>query len=183
MLARAELRVKAEWREREYTTDPPRYTPYTAWSLMFSVVCETPIRIATVVTCDNLARWGLVRETAASHEVSAFFSGAPCADRAGIHFGNFGLAVLDAEMKADPKNLVDLHASQGSTGELLTLATISRYRIALQLIAFAPEDTQNRRLQKWRVRPRLADSLPPHLRAMTSGFQSGEAVFADASGP
>ena len=180
MLARAELRVTAEWRAREYTTDPPRYTHYTAWLLVFTISCDTPIRIATVVTRGAEVRWGLVRETAASHELSAFFSGAPSADRAGVHFGNFGFAVLDAEMKADPKVMVELGDVRGSTGDVLNLATIPRHKIALQLMAFAPEDTQNRRMQKWRVRPRLAEALPPPLRGMASGFQGGNGVI---SGP
>ncbi len=46
--------------------------------------------------------------------------------------------------------------------------------IRLGMIAFAHENTEDRRLSKWRVATRHNEQLPPHLRDLTSGYQSGE---------
>ena len=43
-LVRAEIGIATEWRDREYTSDPPRYVPFLVWSLHFQITCEIPIR-------------------------------------------------------------------------------------------------------------------------------------------
>jgi hypothetical protein len=72
LLTRAELQITTQWQAREYTTDPPRYTPYTVWSLECRVGCDTPIRVAHLLRIKDVVRWGLDGEGTAVSVVGRF---------------------------------------------------------------------------------------------------------------
>jgi hypothetical protein len=179
-LARAELVITAEWRKREYRTDPPRYIPFSVWSLHFDVTCDAPIRVVRLLTVGNVVRWGMDggHEKTTRRPLTATFHPKDWLHSDEIHV-MFGSAawVEDANLKADPRPLVDVQNPESVTGEAVTLAVTRGLGIRLGMIAFAHEDTEDRRLSKWRVAPRHKEQLPHNLQDLTSGYQSGEVTL------
>jgi hypothetical protein len=178
-LTRAELAVSAEWHGREYTTDPPRYVPFTVWSLRFELSCEVPIRVAHLFTLDGTVCWGMCDGDEIERSISLGARFHPTdwlrSDEVHLTFASgYGAYVTDPALKADPRPLVEVANLQAATGEVTELAAMPRHGIALAAIAFARDDTETRRLQRWRVRPRLKPQLPEHLHGLVSGRQSGE---------
>jgi hypothetical protein len=178
-LARAELAITAEWRRRDYTTDPPRYIPFRVWSLDFGITCEVPIRVVRLLTFGDVVRWGMDggQERAARRSLTATFHPKDWLHSDEVHVV-FGSAVWvdDANLKADPRPLVQVQNPEAVTGEVVTLAAALDLGIRFGILAFAHEDTEDRRLSKWRVAPRHKEQLPRHLRDLTSGYQSGEVL-------
>jgi phosphatidylserine/phosphatidylglycerophosphate/cardiolipin synthase-like enzyme len=172
---RAELQVSKEWRGREYTTDPPRYVPYTVWTLGFELTCELPFRVVCLLEHGNVVRWGLRGLAEGSLEVSARFHPNNWLRSSDVHI-SFGPStwVTDELLKQDPRTEVQLLEPEAATGEVARLAQLPRHDITLSVIGFVVDDTEDRRLDKWRVHPDLKPHLPPHLEALTSGRQSGE---------
>jgi hypothetical protein len=171
------LVLSAEWEGREYTTDPPRYTAFTVWSLNFKFSCALPIRLAHVLSVDGEHRWGLVdygseRDTVRS--LGARFQPTDWlrSDEVHLSFGDDGLYAVDADLKRDPRSSVHLGPFENTqTGTLVPLATVPRQAITLGAIAFAHDDTEDRRGDRWRVKP--AVDLPPHLLGLASGKRAG----------
>ena len=85
-----------------------------------------------------------------------------------------GTYVTDSALKADPRPLVEVCRPEAATGEVMELAVMPRHRIVLAAIVFAHDDTEDRRMHKWRIRPSLKQQLPEHLSELVSGYQSGE---------
>jgi hypothetical protein len=177
-LTHADLEITADWEKREYTTDPPRYIPYSVWSLRFGVICKVPIRVVRLLTSGGVARWGMDggHEKSARRSLVARFHPNDWLHSDEVHV-SFGSAVWvkDTDLKLDPRPLVQVHESHPVTGDSVTLAEIPRLGIRFEIIAFAHGDTEDRRRSRWRVRPRHEQQLPSQLQGLTSGYQSGEA--------
>lgn len=48
-LARIPLTVESEWVSKTVTTDPPRYTPHTEWTLAIHLRADEPIRVVALL--------------------------------------------------------------------------------------------------------------------------------------
>ena len=85
-------------------------------------------------------------------------------------------------MKTDPRRFADIVLPDtATTGQLIPVCRISQHAIEVALVALALQDTEARRLDRWRLRPQLVEALPPDLAMLASGRQSG--VTQRESGP
>lgn len=179
MLTSLPVEIEAGWRSRRYTTDPPRYVPFDVWTLVVTLRCAAPIRVAALFAEGDKLCWTNRRSPpgAIDHELSARFGPNDWlgSDEVHLSFDGAGAWLTDSELKLDPRPLVRLERAEAVTGRPAIVATIPRFGIAFGAIAFAQEDTERRRQGRWRVRPRLSSELPPELQGLTSGYQSGEA--------
>src|SRR5882672_5753531 len=60
-----------------------------------------------------------------------------------------------------------------SIGELIPIAELREHDLSLLIMAIAFVDTEDRRLNRWRILPRLASGLPEPVRGLGSGRQTG----------
>ncbi|MGH3139718.1 MAG: hypothetical protein ACRDQE_08285 [Gaiellales bacterium] len=82
--------------------------------------------------------------------------------------------VDDAELKADPRDVVNAVAPEAaSTGEVVAVARIPDRDISLSVLAVDELDVEERRGGRWRIRPTLQQALPAYLAGLTSGRQNG----------
>lgn len=187
MLTRLELEIMADWHEREYTTDPPRYVPFSVWSLDVRIRCAAPLRIVTLFTEGEQLHWANRRSPpgATDHQLSARFGPEDWlhSDDVQLSFGAGRTWLTDPDLKRDPRPLLRLDCAGTETGRPFTVATAERFAITLGMIAFAEEDTERRRQGRWRVRPNLSAALPAGLQGLTSGHQSGEMSWPPAGRP
>jgi hypothetical protein len=92
----------------------------------------------------------------------------------GISFGYSATEVEDAELKTDPRDVVDVVAPEAaSTGDVVAVACIPRHDITLSVVILDELDVEARRGGRWRVRPALQHALPAYLAGLTSGRQNG----------
>jgi hypothetical protein len=182
MLTGLQIEIAADWRRRGYTTDPPRYAPFDVWSLVVTLRCAEPIRVATLFAEGRQLHWANEPASAGAgdHQLSARFAPKDWlrSDDVQLSFGAAGRTWLtDPDLKADPRPLVRLEGREAATGRPAILARLERFGIALGAIAFAREDTEGRRNGRWRVRPHLSATLPAELQGLASGHQSGQASW------
>jgi hypothetical protein len=176
-LIRVPCALSIEWRSKTVTTDPPRYTPHTEWSLCVTLAAPTPVRVAVFISDGAQTFWGLEpNEPAAETRVTAKFFPANWnkSDEVGITLGWQRIAVTDAALKEDPRRAVTLLAPASvTTGEIFGVVELPAHDVRLASLAVAEEDTERRRLDRWRIKPGLAESLPRLALPLTSGKQNG----------
>ena len=178
-MTREPVDISATWIPKTVTTDPPRLTPHEEWRLLIRVAASIPFRIAVVMRLPTEVQWGL-RPEAASQLVEIPLDFFPhdwsISDRVQINFGWRRITVSDADLKADPRRFADVVLpDNATTGQMIPVCQISRHAIEVALVALAQQDTETRRVDRWRLRPQLVDALRPDLMMLASGRQSGVA--------
>ena len=176
-MTRVPVDLSATWIPKTVTTDPPRLTPHEEWRLLVRVAASTLFRVAVVMCLPTEVHWGL-RPEAASERIEIPLDFFPhdwsTSDRVQINFGWRRITVTDPNLKADPRRFADiLLPDTATTGQMIPVCQISQHAVGVALVALAQEDTEARRLDRWRVRPDLTNALPSGLAALTSGRQSG----------
>jgi hypothetical protein len=176
-ITRVPVDLSATWIPKTVTTDPPRLTPHEEWRLLVRVTAPIPVRVAVVMELPTELQWGL-RPEAASEVIQiplAFFPHDwSTSDRIHINFGWRRITVTDPELKADPRQHAEVVLPDtASTGQVIPVCEIRRHAITVALVAMAHQDTEARRLDRWRVLPDLGDALPAELGVLASGRQSG----------
>jgi hypothetical protein len=176
-MTRVPVDLSAEWIPKTVTTDPPRLTPHQEWRLLVRVAAPTPIRVAVLMCLPTEAQWGL-RPEAASELIEISLDFFPhdwsTSDRVQINFGWRRITVTDPDLKADPRRFADVVLpDEATTGQMIPVCEISSHAIEVGLVALAQQDTEARRLDRWRLRPQLLDALPPNLAMLADGRQSG----------
>jgi hypothetical protein len=176
-LAHVAMSVSTEWMSKTVTTDPPRLTPHDEWRLVVRLQGAAAFRLAALVCSPERTSWGLKpgHGTIESEEAVHFFPHSWSTSNAvQVNFGWRRLAVVDHDLKSDPRPHVTVVAPEAaSTGEVIRVCEVPRHGITVAALALSVQDTENRRLERWRVRPALADVLPEGLDALASGHQSG----------
>lgn len=176
-LNRIPITVDSEWISKIVTTDPPRYTPHTEWTLVIRVHADVPIRVVALLAEPDETAWGLQPDGPAQElELRALFTPHDWAKSDDVHisFGYQRLVVTDPAVKLDPRRVVKVESgSSAQTGRVTIVASVPAHAISLAVFALTLEDTQARRLHRWRVKPALAAHLPEQLVPLTSGHQSG----------
>lgn len=176
-LTRIPLTVAPEWISKTVTTDPPRYTPHTEWTLAIHVRADVPIRVVALLAQPGGTAWGLQPGAPTQElEMRALFSPYDWtnSDDVEINFGYQRIAVTDSALKLDPRHAVTVErAPSAQTGAVTTVARLPAHAISLDVFAVTTEDTEARRLHRWRIKPALAPQLPEQLVPLTSGRQSG----------
>jgi hypothetical protein len=175
-LARVPLRITTEWRSKIVTSDLPRYIPHTEWSLELVLASRVPLRVAIFLSVGQYTEWGLLSD-AASQEmelgVSFFPSDWRRSDDVQVNFAGRRAQVTDSALKSDPRDVVKVTAPEtAETGEVFDVAELPADAISLMAVEVANVDTESRRHHRWRIKPRLAASLPEPLVPLTSGRQS-----------
>lgn len=159
------------------TTDPPRLTPHEEWRLIVRLVASASFRVAALVYLPTEVHWGLRPEDPCEViEVSLDFFPRDwsASDHVVLNFGWQRVSVSDPELKADSKPHTTLVLPPtASTGQVIPVCEVRRHSIKLAVLAFADNDAQSRRGDRWRIDPQLAEALPPELRELASGRQSG----------
>jgi hypothetical protein len=176
-LTRVPMEIEVAWVGKTVTTDPPRLTPHEEWSLRAELTARVPIRVAALMYLPTEVEWGLRPEHASDHAEIwlSFFSEAwSTSDRVQINFAWRRITVTDPDLKADPRPFANVVVPRSATtGEVVPICVISKHAITVAVFALAEQDTERRRMDRWRVRRRLADSLPGELIGLASGDQSG----------
>lgn len=177
MLSRFPLSVSAVWKSKTVTTSPPKLIPHEEWLLEISLAAPHPFRVAAFMCLPECIERGLlpdVPSAVAEIDLHFFPHNWSASDVVRVSFGWREVTVVDPELKANPRASTALtFPPRPTAGRVLPVCQIGRHDITLALMAIARQDTQSRRLGRWRVRPRLAAALPPQLVALTSGRQHG----------
>jgi hypothetical protein len=176
-LTRVPCALSVQWRSKIVTTDPPRYTPHTEWSLCVDLAAAAPIRVAVFISDRAQTSWG-VQATEPSTETSLTAHFFPASwkdsDEVFITLGWQRMTVTDAALKQDPRQVVTLLApTRIETGQTFKVAELQAHGVLLAALTVAEEDTERRRQDRWRIKPELAASLPPPAVPLTSGKQTG----------
>jgi hypothetical protein len=183
-LTQVPLALSVGWLSKTVTTDPPRYPEHQEWSLEVKLTASRPLHIAVFLDEGFACAWGL-RPGPASTDVSVTAIFLPdswaVSDEVEVIFGWQRLIVSDGLLKRDPRDLVRVVApSVAVTGELVDIAEIDAHGIRFAILALADSDTERRRRDRWRIKPRFVASLPARVVALASGRQSGISNLADA---
>lgn len=178
-MTRVPVDLSSTWIPKTVTTDPPRLTPHDEWRLLVRVAVSIPVRVAVLMRLPTEVQWGL-RPEAASELIEIPLDFFPhdwsTSDRIQINFGWRRITVTDPDLKADPRRFTDVVLPDtATTGQVIPVCQISRHAIEVALVALARQDTEARRLDRWRLRPKLVDALSPDLAVLASGGQSGVA--------
>jgi hypothetical protein len=173
------LKLSAEWRSKTVTTDPPKLIPHEEWRLVIRLAGRSPFRLAVLMEHQGHVHWGL-RPDAPSEaiEVHAHFFPHDWShhDRVQVNFGWQRLTVADEQLKVDPRPWASLLLpASGATGQVIPVCEVRKHGIKLAVLPLAQQDTEDRRQDRWRLRPPVAEGLPPELRALASGRQHGTA--------
>jgi len=176
-LTRLPVVVATRWIDKTVTTDPPRYTPHTEWALALTLTAETPLRVAVFIDRGRDRSWGLWARAASTEiELSARFFPYDWAgsDDVQISFEWQRTRVTDATLKSDPREVVRVTAPPAvETGDVFEVAELPVHGIALRVLALVEGDTEDRRQDRWRIKPEFSPSLPETLVPLTSGTQTG----------
>jgi hypothetical protein len=167
----------SEWVEKVVTSDPPRYLPHSEWDLAVRLTGSTPMRSVVFIRTDHDTLWGPV-DAEPSNEVAlrAAFRPTSWADSNNVHvsFGWQQVVVADRRLKLEPRECVRISLpSTVTTGVLVPVATMAEHRIAIEVLLLAEEDTERRRLGRWRVKPSAIQALPEQFGPLASGHQHG----------
>jgi hypothetical protein len=176
-LARIPLQVDADWRGKTVTTDPPRYTPHTEWSLVIGLRTSTRIHAAVFLSYGQETFWELHPSPAARAielTVSFFPHDWMQSDEVQIAFGGPRINVTDRGLKHDPPKIVVVRTPrEPETGVMVAVAEVPAHGILLEVLALVELDIEPRRQDRWRVKPELRTGLPDRLAPLASGRQSG----------
>lgn len=157
----------------------PRLEPRTVWRLDVSLVCATVIRVVGILSTRESVSWGL-HPSPPRQEVGIGASFVPDdwnGDRVRVGFGALAVTVEDPLLKNDPRGEVAVLAPEvTTTGTVVPVAEVGDHGITAAVLMLDVLDCEDRRMDRWRVRPALRDMLPPFLSEVTSGRQSGTAA-------
>ncbi len=177
MLTQLPLCLSSEWRNKVVTTRPPEYVEHLEWALVVTLSCVSQLRVVTLLRSGNELRWRAVADpasTAVELRLSFFPSDWQRSDEVEVNFGYERISLSDEALKRDPRRVLLLTApASARTGGFVALAELASHDLSLSALALAEADTQRRRMQRWRVRPRLAEALPEQLLPLASGAQGG----------
>jgi hypothetical protein len=176
-LTRVPLRASFEWIDKTVTTDPPRYAPHTEWSLAVRVTAPTRLRAVVLVICAGETSWGLV-DAAPSTDLGLRVAFSPhdwsTSDVVHVSFEWQRAAVTDARLKEDPRNAVEVGLPpRPSSGEPIPVVELAAHDVELAVLVLAEQDTESRRMDRWRIKPEFATGLPEDLVPLASGHQHG----------
>jgi len=176
-MTRVPVDLSATWIPKTVTTDPPRLTPHEEWRLLIRVAAPTPFRVAVLMCLPTEVQWGLWPE-AASELIEIPLDFFPhdwsTSDRVHVNFGWRRITVTDPDLKSDPRRFADVVLPEtATTGQMIPVCEIPQHAIEVALVAFAKQDTEARRLDRWRLPPQLVDALPTDLAMLAGGRQSG----------
>jgi hypothetical protein len=180
---RVPVTVSVAWRSKRVTTDPPRHAEHLEWQVAFTLAAPRPIRVVALLTHGAETHWGLQPDEPATEcALRAMF--APwtwrSSDAVGISFGFRRTRVTDAALKQDARDVATITAPERTeTGAVTSVLELPGHAITLAFIALAQEDTEVRRLHRWRVKPAIAESLPAALAPLASGYQTGTLIAGD----
>jgi hypothetical protein len=125
--------------------------------------------------------WGLSRDPASAHaEASLHFFpfNWSSSDEVQVSFGYRRVNVTDAKLKEDPRpELVHLLPVTASTGQIIPIGEIPRHELKIAVLPIAEQDIEPRGMDRWRLRPELADSVVPELRQLADGHQTGASAL------
>lgn len=176
-LTHVPLGLASAWVSKVVTTDPPRYVPHDEWALNVELSCEVPVRTVTVVRHGPDVSWGLNPAAPATElelAVKFFPHSWNTSDMVRINFHWQHTLVDDPQLKQDPPSSVFVTLpTQAQTGRLVSVCDLPAHDVAVLVVALAQSDTEIQRMQRWRLRPRLADDLPSELDGLASGRQTG----------
>lgn len=176
-LTRISARLSAEWISTTVTTDPPRLTPHDEWSLVVRVETAAPVRAVVLLYADGEMSWGLSASGAQEQlDIPLKFhpSNWRTSDEVGLHFGWRRLSVVDPGLKIDPRGQSNsITETDAATGQIIPVCELRNHPVTAALFVLAGDDTEQRRNDRWRVRPELTESLPTELSVLTTGQQSG----------
>jgi hypothetical protein len=171
------LELSAEWSSKTVTTDPPRYIPHEEWCLTVQLAAESSFRVAHILRCEQQLSWGLSPKVPATRFTLAvnFFPHAwKTSDGVQINFGWRRVTVTDPALKEDPRTSVAVTLpATAETGSLVPVCEVPEHGISVVVLGIASQDTEERRNDRWRVRPDLASHLPAGLEPLATGHQSG----------
>jgi hypothetical protein len=172
-----QLLLSAGWSSKTVTTDPPGYVPHEEWRLTVQLTAESSFRVAHILTCEQRLSWGLSRKLPATRftlEVHFFPHAWKTSDDVQINFGGRRGTVTDRALKEDPRGIVAVTLPEAAeTGCLIPVFEVPEHGISVVVLGIAGRDTEERRNERWRVRPHLASRLPVGLEPLASGYQSG----------
>jgi hypothetical protein len=172
--------VSAGWSSTPVTTDPPRPAEHLEWQAAFTLRAAGPMRAAALLAHGGETQWVLqTHEPAAELELSAAFS--PwrwrTSEAVQINFEGRRIRVTDAALKQDARDVASITAPQSArTGDVTSVLHLPGHAITLAFIAFAEDDTEIRRLGRWRVKPAAVAQLSEYLAPLASGYQTGTLV-------
>lgn len=179
-LTRMPLAVSVEWRSKAVTTDPPRTTQHLEWHAALTLRAAEPMRVAALVEHGGETQWALgTREPTHELELSVHF--VPwrwrTSDAVQVNFEGRRIRVDDRALKQDARDVATITAPESArTGEVTSVLHLPGHAIVLSFIAFAEDDTESRRLGRWRVRPEVAAQLAERFVPLASGYQTGTLV-------
>lgn len=169
--------VASNWASRTAKTDPPRYTPHLEWSLEVALSSRKAFRTAVFVQHGEEYWWGLGADGAGTQaELSIKFlpHNWQSSDDVQVNLEGQRFTVHDPLLKSDPRKVVSvIIPADVSIGELIPIAELREHDLSLLIMAIALVDTEDRRLNRWRILPRLASGLPEPIRGLGSGRQTG----------
>ncbi len=176
-LTRAPLVASFAWIDKTVTTDPPRYVAHLEWSLAVHVTSPTPLRPAVLVTHAGETSWGLVAaapSTDLALRVAFFPHDWSTSDVVQVSFEWQRVAVTDARLKEDPRGAVEVRLPpRPISGEPIPVVAVPDHDLELAVLVLAEQDTESRRMGRWRIKPALATELPEDLMPLASGHQHG----------
>jgi hypothetical protein len=171
------MALAASWASRTVTTDPPRYTPHLEWSLEVALSSTQEFRPAAFVQHGEEYWWGLGTHGAGTQaELSIKFlpHNWRSSDDVQVNLEGLRFNVHDPLLKSDPQKVVSvIIPAEVSIGELIPIAELRQHNLSLLIMAIALVDTEARRLDRWRMLPRIASVLPEPIRGLGSGRQTG----------
>ena len=151
--------------------------PHDEWALNLVLSCKLPFRTVSVVRHGSEVSWGLNPETPATEqELAVTFRphSWKTSDRVHISFGWQSTVVDDPWLKADPPtNVFVALPPEAETGRLVSVCDVPADYVFVYVFALEYGDTEVQRMHRWRLRPRLAQDLPPELDGLASGRQTG----------
>lgn len=177
-LTRIPYTLTVEWRCRIVTTRPPVYVPHEEWDLFVTVRTTAPLRLAGILRYPGGFEWhlhdDLVTDSGEQRLYIRPHDWEGSEDMWVSWF--FGQTCFpDEALKHDPRGAVKvLVPPRAMTSDLVPVAELPNQKLSFELIAFAVEDTQKRRMDRWRVRPALVHALSPDLVPLTSGRRWGD---------
>jgi len=176
-LTRVPLSLSVVWHGKTVATDQPRYPKHREWWLDVIATAPSPVCIASFLDQRGSVSWSLMPGPAATENrltANFFPHDWVGSDTVQIAFGGQRLTVSDDSLKRDPRSSVHVAVpSVAETGVLIEIAKIGTLGITLSILAVAEQDTERRRLDRWRIKPLFQASLPAMVVPLTSGHQSG----------
>jgi hypothetical protein len=171
------IRATCEWQTKVVTTDPPKLIPHDEFSLNVELRADEPFRVVSLSSRGNWLGWNMGRtqpSTVINHRINFMPYSWKTNDAVTVSHGFLRAGVNDAELKRDPRPLTLTPVPRlFESGQQITICEIPRHDVHLSIIVIAGEDTERRRGDRWRVRPRSWDGLPTEIQGLVGGRMNG----------